>query len=239
MAEAAYDLPSEGDGATSFSTGAQLAGLATESLANSYSRTPPADVVGWQPLGPGWRFARHAFTAWLDFERQTRLARTVERPHAGASWTESPAMHSDQYLQFLAAAGMDEFLRPMVSRIKALSAAANEEEDQNGLKPESLAGLFRFLYVHKDRIEDAPQLVLTTEGHLRAEWRRSRDCRVAVRFIDRYSVSFVTFLPDRYVPTRVNRVGGDSSIVGFFENAGVRSLPSARKGIHRIGQHRR
>ena len=126
---------------------------------------------------------------------------------------------------------MAEFLEPVVDRVRLLCEVASAEEGQRALRPGSLVGLFRFMYAHKHRIVDTPQLVLTTDGYLRGEWRRSRDCRVAVRFVDENAVSFVTFLPDRYVPTHINRVGGNSSINGFFEKTGIAALARAKEEI--------
>ena len=133
-------------------------------------------------------------------------------------------MSSDQHLVFLSLGDVPPFLQPIVTRIKDLARLARDEEDQQALKPRSLRGLFRFLYVHQSRIRVRPQLILTSEGLLRGIWRRSRDYRVAVRFLDDSTVSFVTFLPDRVRPTRINRVGGESSIDGFFASVGIEEL---------------
>ena len=112
-------------------------------------------------------------------------------------------------------------LDPLVRRIAQLATLAADEEDQEAIRSESLTGLFRFLHRHRRRVHTTPQLVLTPQGHLRAEWRRSKDCRVAVRFLDDRRVSFVSFLPDRNDPAKVNRTSGGASIDGFFDAAGV------------------
>lgn len=144
------------------------------------------------------------------------------------SWHVRSIMPSDQYLQFLASGELDTFMEPIIHRIRLLCDLASKEDDQKALRPESLVGFFRFMYIHRNRVADCPpQLILTTEGYLRAEWRRSRDCRVAVRFVDMRTVSFVTFLPDKHVRSRINRIGGNSSTQGFFENTGITTLPSA------------
>ena len=113
-----------------------------------------------------------------------------------------------------------DFLRPLIKRIIDLIGFATEDDEQQPLRPRSLAGFFKFLYVHQDRIETRPQLVLTLDGYLRAVWRRSRDHRIAARFIDDRGVTFVTFLPDRFRPTRTNHIGGESSIEAFFATIG-------------------
>ena len=133
-------------------------------------------------------------------------------------------MSADVFLLFLSMVDAAEFLRPLINRIKKLAELARSEQDQNALSPSSLRGLFRFLYSHRSRIHSRPQLILTTEGLLRAIWRRSRDHRIAIRFLDAARVSFVAFLPDEARPTQINRIGGESSIDGFFRCVGLEAF---------------
>ena len=133
-------------------------------------------------------------------------------------------MSTDVHLVFLSIGESEAFLQPLVRRIQELAALANTEEDQHALRPRSLRGFFKFLYLHRSRVHSRPQLILTMEGSLRAIWRRSRDDRVAVRFLDDATVSFVTFLPDQDRPTQINRVGGECSIEEFFRCVGLKAL---------------
>ena len=141
-----------------------------------------------------------------------------------SSEVPSDSMSVEDQLVFLSMAELDDFLRPLVGRVKELVGLAGAEEDQQALNPLSLRGFFRFLYLHRSRIVSRPQLILTTEGLLRAIWRRSRDHRIGIRFLDDRMVSFVTFLPDGARPTQINRVGGESSIEGFFRCVSIDSL---------------
>lgn len=136
----------------------------------------------------------------------------------------SDEMSADEFLVFLSMVDSTAFLEPLIGRIEELTELARLEEDQNALSPFSLRGLFRFLYSHRSRIHSRPQLILTTEGLLRAIWRRSRDHRVAIRFLDAARVSFVAFLPDHVRPTQINRIGGESSIEGFFRCVGLEAF---------------
>lgn len=245
MAEAAYWVPEEADAVTSFKKGTHLAELATEALTNRPFRELARERSDDTMQATSGLSTAEVHQQWYDLRSEqepfsppsvrTRGERTGPSTAGGElghedSWHETSIIPSDQYLQFLAVGDTEDFLEPVVDRVQSLREMAREEEDQRALRPGSLLGLFRFLYAHRRRIVDTPQLVLTTDGYLRAEWRRSRDCRVAVRFVDGNTVSFVTFLPDRYVPTHINRVGGDSSIDGFFENTGIADLPQAKEG---------
>lgn len=131
-------------------------------------------------------------------------------------------MQSNEYLFFLSNTIQDSFVESLLSRrIQELALLALEEDDQCALSQESLIGFWRFFYLHRSNIDSRPQLVLTMEGDLRAIWEKDRNHRIAVRFINDASVSYVTFFPDQFRPTQICRKGGNSSIEGFFENAGI------------------
>lgn len=117
-----------------------------------------------------------------------------------------------------------EFLRPLIERTIDLIGFANEDDGQQSPRPKSLAGFFKLLYIHRDRIETPPQLVLTLDGHLRAVWRRSKEHRIAVRFIDDKNVAFMAFLPDRFRPTRTVHIGGESSVEAVFDTIGLKKI---------------
>jgi len=133
-------------------------------------------------------------------------------------------MQSNEYLFFLSNTvqdSQDNFVESLSRRVQELALLALEEDDQCALSLESLIGFWRFCYLHRPRIGPRPQLVLTMEGDLRAIWEEDINHRIAVRFIDNASVSYVTFFPDRFRPTQICRKSGNSSIEGFFENAGI------------------
>ena len=133
-------------------------------------------------------------------------------------------MQSNEYLFFLSNTVQDSFVESLSRRIQELALLALEEDDQCALSQESLIGFWRFFYLHRSNIDSRPQLVLTMEGDLRAIWEKDSNHRIAVRFINDASVSYVTFFPDQFRPTQICRKGGNSSIEGFFQNAGIERI---------------
>lgn len=133
-------------------------------------------------------------------------------------------MQSNEYLFFLSHTAQDNFVESLSRRIQELALLALEEDGQCALSQESLIGFWRFFYLHRSKIDSRPQLVLTMEGDLRAIWEKDRNHRIAVRFINDASVSYVTFFPDQFRPTQICRKGGNSSIEGFFQNAGIERI---------------
>lgn len=130
-------------------------------------------------------------------------------------------MQSNEYLFLLSNTDQDSSVELLSGRVQELALLALEEDDQCALSQDSLIGFWRFFYLHRSKIDSRPQLVLTTEGNLRAIWEKDHNHRIAVRFIDDVSVSYVTFFPDQFRPTQICRKGGSSSIEGFFENTGI------------------
>jgi len=141
--------------------------------------------------------------------------------------TDSPEREptATEYLSLLRNTQLDYFIEPIVERIQYLAdLAAEEGDDQIGLRQESMSALLKFLYIHKDRIHNLPSIILTAGGNLRAEWRRHSADRVALEFVDKDRIMFVTFLPDPKNPTRTNRVAGAAGLRSFFESTATRDL---------------
>ena len=126
-------------------------------------------------------------------------------------------MQSNEYPFFLSNTVQDSFLEPLSARVQELALLVLEEDDQCALSQESLIGFWRFFYLHRSKIASRPQLVLAMDGNLRAIWEKDHNQRIAVRFIDDASVSYVTFYPDQLRPTQICRKGGNSSIEVFLK----------------------
>lgn len=160
----------------------------------------------------------------LDFVDSIFISRDEPRESV-ESFVSRRAFTAIEYLALLRNTYLEEFVKKIIDRVEVLSEiAADEGDDQQGLTQESLSGLMKFLYVHRGRIDTQPSIILTINGHLRAEWRNHADHRIAIEFVNDKSVMFVTFLPDRMHPTRTNRVSGAAGIETFFETTGVSHL---------------
>jgi len=64
-----------------------------------------------------------------------------------------------------------------------------------------------------------PQIVLTYEGNIRAEWTKSHTKHFAVEFLGDNRTKFVIFAPDTNNPYRINRVSGFSTLASLLEIA--------------------
>ena len=140
---------------------------------------------------------RHKDNATDEFEIASTSLSLPTAPHF-------KDMSGKHYLERLREINTDKYFEPIYDRIEELLNLAYEEVDQCELP-----------------LESHPDLVLTPEGHLRVEWRKSKDIRIAIRFLDHKRLTFVTFLPDKLQQTQINRMGGDSSILGFFKTTGI------------------
>ena len=92
-------------------------------------------------------------------------------------------------------------------RLRYLMSAADEETAQDpGLAPLSVPSLTDFaeFLVAEPRIAK-PSLTLTLEGHIRAEWRKDADHRVAAEFTGGGEAQLVVFAPRRNDPATVLR----------------------------------
>jgi len=141
--------------------------------------------------------------------------------------TDSPnrEITATEHLVLLRNTELDYFIEPIVDRIQHLAnLAAEEGDDQQGLRQESLSAFLKFLYIHKDRIHNQPSIILTADGNLRAEWRNHSANRVAVEFLSDNRVMFVSFLPDSKNPAHTNRVAGAAGLKSFFESTAIRDL---------------
>ena len=117
---------------------------------------------------------------------------------------------------------MDAFRIPdgIRTRIAELSKIALEEaeEGQLPLSDDSRREFFDFLRDLATRgLSMTPGLVLTYEGNIRAEWRRSPDERLALEFLGRDRLGFVFFRPDPGSQGKVLRTSGEESASRFSD----------------------
>ena len=123
----------------------------------------------------------------------------------------------EDYLSATSRNPCEEILKKINPRVVYLSEVALEEEEQKPLSSNSYLGLVSFL----NRIYDlspVPVLVLTYEGNIVAEWRRSPNEKLVLQFLDSFNLKFVFFYPDSYNPTKILRISGNGSVLSFFED---------------------
>ena len=105
-------------------------------------------------------------------------------------------------------------------RIEELREAALEEESEGQLplSNDSYRGLARFLnkIVHMGMYL-VPELDLTYEGNIRAEWESSDEEFLILEFVDFFRLKFVFFYPDSLSP-KTFRISGDGSVSDFLDH---------------------
>lgn len=106
-------------------------------------------------------------------------------------------------------------LTVMCSRILELHQFAIEEEDQDMLSVESFLSLAKFILLNNPPV--VPSLVLTTNGHLRAEWRINSINRIALEFLADEEVRFVLFARNKRDRLKVTRISGSTTIADIFD----------------------
>ena len=110
-----------------------------------------------------------------------------------------------------------EILKKIRPRVEYLYEVALEEEGQEPLSSDSYLGLVSFLN-GIPTLSLIPVLVLTYEGNIVAEWRRSPDEKLVLQFLDSFNLKFVFFYTDSYDPTKILRISGNGSALSFFED---------------------
>ena len=112
---------------------------------------------------------------------------------------------------------IEDGIRP---RIEELREAALKEESlgQMPLSNDSCRGLARFLnkIVHMGMYL-VPELDLTYEGTIRAEWESSDDEFLILEFVDFSRLKFVFFYPDSH-SSKTFRISGDGSVSDFLDH---------------------
>ena len=107
--------------------------------------------------------------------------------------------------------------------MQTLYAIAQEEQPEQA--PPSLASLkslTAFLVRHSELA--CPEIVLSPEGHLTAQWREGRGKLLSLRFVDDEDVQFVIFAPDprrRYKTARVSGRASADSVMALAKPYGV------------------
>jgi len=108
------------------------------------------------------------------------------------------------------------FANKLAARLDSLYEASKEEfPEQKPLSPFSMQDFIVFLNSLGN--VKYPDVVLTYEGNIRAEWKAARNKHFAVEFNGNNDVRFVVFSPDPTEPHKTNRVSGMVTIGSIYE----------------------
>ena len=104
-----------------------------------------------------------------------------------------------------------QFPDRVANRLEYLLAVSREEQPEQA--PPSAASLEGFLaFLGKNRGIVYPDIVLTFDGNVRAEWNRGPNRHFAVEFREDEDVRFVVFAPDLKHPYKTVRVAGTATV---------------------------
>lgn len=104
----------------------------------------------------------------------------------------------------------------IADRLAYLREAAEEEADETRPNPNSIRRFFEFLTLHK-RLR-YPDLSLTPDGEIYAQWRESADRQFSLVFLPDGTIHFVLFAPNKGKPDMVVRIHGVESYRTVLEN---------------------
>ena len=103
------------------------------------------------------------------------------------------------------------FALNLAKRLNFLVEASREEyPDQEPISPQSLQDFVNFLQ-ESDNLA-CPEVVLTPNGNIRSQWKKSRNQHFAVEYLGNRNVRFVVFAPDQNYPDKITRVSGQTSL---------------------------
>jgi len=108
------------------------------------------------------------------------------------------------------------FTDRLAARIESLVETSEEEfPEQEPMSSRSLGDFFAFIRSIPSIVY--PDVVLTYEGNIRAEWTKARNKHFAIEFLGNNEVRYVVFAPDPKQPFKTNRASGLSSLDSLME----------------------
>jgi len=109
------------------------------------------------------------------------------------------------------------FSRRLVQRLEELVEVSQEEfPEQEPMSSRSLQDFIEFIRSVPDIAY--PDVVLSYEGNVCAEWTQSHNKHCALEFLGGKEVRFVVFAPDPKKPYKTNRVSGISTLDSLLGN---------------------
>ena len=115
------------------------------------------------------------------------------------------------------------FSNQLAERLEELVEISQEEfPEQAPVSGRSLSDFTEFLCSVPDISE--PDVILTYDGNIRAEWTKSSNKHFAVEFLGDSQTRFVVFSPDPRKSHITNRVSGLSTLTSLLENVAPYSV---------------
>ena len=110
------------------------------------------------------------------------------------------------------------FAERIAARLGYLLEISREEQPWQA--PPAAASLDSFLAFLSKNLELAyPDVVLTPDGNVRAQWKRGSSLHFALEFLEDENVCFVIFAPDPKHPYKTVRVSGEATVDSVMEIA--------------------
>ena len=104
----------------------------------------------------------------------------------------------------------------IASRLFQLNDDVLEDYPEDDLiSPDSLLDYYFFLKANNSLT--FPAIGVTPDGNIWIQWESSFNHHFSVEFNGQGDVIFVVFAPDRYVPSKINRVSGKSTVESLME----------------------
>lgn len=82
------------------------------------------------------------------------------------------------------------------------------------ISPDSRRDYYLFLKANNDLI--SPAISVTPDGNIWIQWESSVNHHFSVEFKGQGDVIFVVFAPDRYIPSKINRVSGKGTVYSLM-----------------------
>lgn len=150
------------------------------------------------------------------------ILKIAEQPHLA---TESPSRPQERFANQPSTVGLicyvrermkPPFAKRLAKRLEFLVEVSQEEyPHQAPITPQSLQDFVRYLQSVPNLVY--PDVVLTLNGNIRAQWREAKTRHFAVEFLGEDDVRFVVFAPDPKHPGKTTRVSGLSSVDSLME----------------------
>lgn len=150
------------------------------------------------------------------------VLKMAEQPRVA---TESPSRPQERFANQPSTVGLICYVRErlkllfakrLAKRLEFLVEASQEEyPHQAPITPQSLQDFVRYLQSVPNLVY--PDVVLTPNGNIRAQWRDAKTRHLAVEFLGQDDVRFVVFAPDPKHPGKTTRVSGLTSVDSLME----------------------